>query len=387
MDVFHCDDLDVSVVNELIDDINDHYLNSEDALIQLDRAPSDKALLSSLFSSVHTMKGDLSVVGFSPVLPLISSVEEILVKLRDGSIEFTPMLSDVVLLVLDKIREFVASLKSQNFVEYSNRELINLSSQINSIVAGLSRANSANVDKHRVLQEEMAAVIRVLDPSVSVANNRGFDESRVYQDDYLTELGLDRDHDLDFFRDLMEPIEKRSEFWQGRGDRILKMSLALNKQGGHAVDERQLAAAVYVHDFGMAFMPLELLHKKHRLDNTEVALLQSHIQSSAHLLQNMEQWKTAREIVLQHHEAANGTGYPYGLRDNDICDGAKILSIADTFEALTHQRAYATHQKRPIIRAVKEINDCSGKQLSEHWVELFNQVVQSILSTHQSRQL
>jgi HD-GYP domain-containing protein (c-di-GMP phosphodiesterase class II) len=144
--------------------------------------------------------------------------------------------------------------------------------------------------------------------------------------------------------------------------------------------------AVYAHDFGMAFMPLEILHKEATLTDNDIVLLRSHVMCSANLLQHMEQWRPAAEIVMQHHEAVNGSGYPVGMRDKEICDGAKILAIADTFDALTHQRASALHQKRPIIRAVKEINDCAGKSLSQKWVEIFNKAVDPVLAEYRARQ-
>ena len=381
MGVFQCDDLDLAVVRELIEDINNHYKISENALVMLDRQPDDAELRLSLFRSVHTIKGDLGIVGFSPAMPLMNAVEDLLSLLRVGSIRYTPMLSDLVLLILDRVRGLVDSFKTRGFVEYDQDQIQALSTQINAVTAEIRAGGLQSRQEAKI-----AEIIRVLDPSVVIDHKQGGYSNRLLQDEFLNELGLDRDHDLDFFRDLMEPVEKRSQYWQGRSDRILKMSLILNQLGGSPVDERQMAVAVYAHDFGMAFMPLELLHKDGTLTDSEILLLRSHVQSSAHLLQHMEQWLPAKEIVLQHHEMANGSGYPYGLREREMCDGAKILAIADTFDALTHLRAYSAHQKRPIIRAVKEINDCAGKQLSPRWVEVFNQAVEPVLLAHRARQ-
>jgi HD-GYP domain-containing protein (c-di-GMP phosphodiesterase class II) len=373
MGVFQCNELDLAVMHELVDDINDNYKISEHALLELDRQPDDVELKISLFRAVHTIKGDLAIVGFAPALPLINGVEALLSLLREGKISYNPLLSDLVLLVLDRVRSFVDGFKARGFIEYDKHHVVDLSRRITDITTSIE--NSGYNVEHN---SQIASIIRMLDPSVIVDAGQGADDSRVQVDSYLQGLGLTPDNDLAFFRDMMEPVERRSEYWHGRSDRILKMALILNQLGGSPVDELQLAAAVYVHDFGMAFIPLE--HTV--LSDSEIALLRSHVQSSAHLLQNMEQWSEAKEIVLQHHEAANGLGYPYGLRDREICDGAKILAIADTFDALTHQRAYATHQKRPIIRAVKEINDCAGRQLSAEWIDVFNQAVQPVLSAH-----
>ena len=237
-------------------------------------------------------------------------------------------------------------------------------------------------------QEELVAqTIRMLDPAVIVSlEKNAVDKQNIKNDPFLENVGFEDDKDVQFFRDLMAPVEKRSHYWQGRGDRILKLSLLLNKLGGSPVDTQQLAIAVYVHDFGMAFMPVELLHKENLLLDSEIILLRSHIQSSVHLLAHMPKWADAKEIVLQHHEAVNGSGYPFGLQDKEICDGAKILAIADTFDALTHQRAYISHQKRPVIRAVGEINACAGQQLCKYWVDVFNRAVQPVIKAHRINQ-
>ena len=91
------------------------------------------------------------------------------------------------------------------------------------------------------------------------------------------------------------------------------------------IDEDQLAVACYMHDFGMAFMPIEILHKNGRMTESEFNLMRSHVYKSARLLEHLEHWNEARKIVMQHHERMDGSGYPLGLKEVDICDGAKLL--------------------------------------------------------------
>ncbi|WP_394392914.1 HD-GYP domain-containing protein [Shewanella woodyi] len=83
----------------------------------------------------------------------------------------------------------------------------------------------------------------------------------------------------------------------------------------------------------------------------------------------------AAQIVLQHHEQVDGAGYPNHLTGDKICDGAKIIAIADTFDARSHERAHHTLLKRPLVRTMNEINNFSGTQFDPYWVEIFNQVV------------
>ena len=186
--------------------------------------------------------------------------------------------------------------------------------------------------------------------------------------------------DLVFFRELMKPIEKRSMYWEGRGDRIAKLAGYINKIAGSPVDEVQLAVACYMHDFGMAFVPISVLHKQQKLEEVEFNLMRSHVYKSARLLENLNLWNEARKIVMQHHERIDGSGYPLGIQEDDICEGAKLLAILDTFDAITHARAHQAHLKRPKKKAVIEINRIAKGQFSSTWMQAFNKGMASLLT-------
>lgn len=107
-------------------------------------------------------------------------------------------------------------------------------------------------------------------------------------------------------------------------------------------------------------------------------IIQQHAHSSNELLLRMQQWDLAARMVQEHHERSDGEGYPAGLKEDEICDGAKILSIIDAYDAITHERAHTTKVKRPFIRAVLEINSQSGAQFSPKWIEIFNVIVKKL---------
>lgn len=366
MKVYQREHFDPEILADLVEELREHYAVSEGALIALERDPFDMDLLRRLFRSVHTIKGNLGVVGLRPVLPLVSAVEDLLGALRERRLHYDPLISDLVLLVLDRVRQFVEQCLAQGFGEYD--ELLN--------TAVANAVDTVLRDGQGSLTRSLAGAVRRLDPSVSMDADPqpAAAEVAVWRDRVLVE-----DEDIAFFRNLNVPVEERSRFWAGRADRILRLVLALNQQAGAPVDPQQLAVAVYVHDFGMAFVPLPVLHKQSVLSDDEILLVRAHVQASANLLQSMPRWAPARDMVMQHHESVDGSGYPFGLREREICEGAKLIALADTFEALTHARAHLTHQKRPILRAVKEINGLAGRQLSAHWVDVFNKTLQPVL--------
>ncbi|WP_370167225.1 HD-GYP domain-containing protein, partial [Marisediminitalea sp.] len=194
------------------------------------------------------------------------------------------------------------------------------------------------------------------------------------------DLSAEKRMDILFFREMMQTIEHRSNYWAGRGDRIAKLALYVNDVAGNPIEEDQLAVACYVHDFGMAFMPLKLLHKNDPYTDNEFNLMRSHVYKSSRLLEHLDQWDMARKIVMQHHERVDGSGYPLGLKEDDICDGAKLLAILDTFDAMTHSRARADKQAISKKKAVIELNRQADGKFSQTWLQYFNRAMTKVLT-------
>jgi HD-GYP domain-containing protein (c-di-GMP phosphodiesterase class II) len=377
MQTFKHEDLDEDILTDLLEEINELYEASEQTLIELELKPQDNELQRSLFRSIHTIKGDLGLVSFSPLIPLLQHVEDLLDFLRKGQIEYTSNMSDLVLLTMDRVKIFVASCITTGSANYDEALFLQLVIQI-------KRINPDNSPQHEKL---LAEAVLLLDPSLDLHHG---DEETATNDQSppasLATTGIpksissEKRSDIVFFRELMKPIEKRSMYWEGRGDRIAKLAAYINKVAGSPIDEDQLAVACYMHDFGMAFMPIELLHKEDKLNEQEFNLMRSHVYKSARLLEYLNQWNEARKIVMQHHERIDGSGYPLGLKEQDICDGAMLLAILDTFDAITHARAHEAHLQRPKKKAVIEINRIAKGQFSTKWMQVFNSGMAALLT-------
>ncbi|WP_158970850.1 HD-GYP domain-containing protein [Paraglaciecola sp. L3A3] len=378
MQTFKPEDLDEDILTDLLEEINELYEASEQILIELELKPEDNELQRSLFRAIHTIKGDLGLVSFSPLIPLLQHSEDLLDYLRKGQIQYTSNMSDLVLLTMDRVKIFVQSCIQAGYTEYDE----NLFSQL---VTHIKRITPDNTPQHERL---LAEAVLLLDPSLDF----GLDSDERKQQNNsepavsIATTGIpksisgDNRNDLVFFRELMKPIEKRSKYWDGRGDRIAQLAGYINKIAGNLIDEEQLAVACYMHDFGMAFMPIEILHKSSKLNDAEFNLMRSHVYKSARLLENLTQWNEARKIVMQHHERLDGSGYPLGLKGEDICEGAKLLAILDTFNAITHARAQDNHKQRPKKKAVIEINHIAKGQFCPKWMRAFNRGMGTLLT-------
>jgi HD-GYP domain-containing protein (c-di-GMP phosphodiesterase class II) len=381
MQMFTHEDLDEDILTDLLEEINELYEATEQTLIELELKPEDNELQRALFRSVHTIKGDLGLVNFSPLIPLLQYAEDLLDYLRKGQIEYTSNMSDLVLLIMDKVKVFVQSCIQTGQAEYDKQ-------MFERLVEAIKRISPDNGADHEQL---LSNAVLILDPSLDLGTkSENKDETFVTSATSIPSsvattgipktINTEEREDLVFFRELMKPIEKRSRYWEGRGDRIAKLAGYINKIAGLPVNEVQLAVACYMHDFGMAFMPVTVLHKQKKLEDAEFNLMRSHVYKSARLLENLNQWNEARKIVMQHHERVDGSGYPLGIKEDDICEGAKLLAILDTFDAITHARAYETHRQMPKKKAVIEINRIARGQFSSKWMQAFNNGMAALLT-------
>ncbi|MEO9946859.1 MAG: HD domain-containing phosphohydrolase [Paraglaciecola sp.] len=380
MQIFKHEDLDEDILTDLLEEINELYEASEQTLIELELKPTDNELQRSLFRSIHTIKGDLGLVNFTPLIPLLQHGEDLLDYLRKGQIQYTSNMSDLVLLIMDKVKIFVQSCIQTGQAEYDK-------DMYERLVAAIICITPDNSNDHEQL---LAKAVLILDPSldlgIEINDASATEKPASSAPASVATTGIPKSitnierEDLLFFRELMKPIEKRSRYWEGRGDRIAKLAGYINKIAGSPINEVQLAVACYMHDFGMAFMPVKVLHKQEQLEEVEFNLMRSHVYKSARLLENLTQWDEARKIVMQHHERIDGSGYPLGIKENDICDGAKLLGILDTFDAITHARAHEAHLQRPKKKAVIEINRIAKGQFSTKWMQAFNSGMAALLT-------
>ncbi|MBU3004019.1 HD domain-containing phosphohydrolase [Paraglaciecola arctica] len=383
MQMFKHEELDEDILTDLLEEINELYEASEQTLIELELKPEDNELQRSLFRSIHTIKGDLGLVNFSPLIPLLQYAEELLDYLRKGQIQYTSNMSDLVLLIMDKVKVFVQSCIQTGQAEYDKQ-------LFEQLVTAIQRITPENGPQHEHL---LAKAVVLLDPSFDTGQEHELSNETTASEAPVSiattgipkSISNEEREDLVFFRELMKPIEKRSKYWDGRGDRIAKLAGYINKIAGSPINEVQLAVACYMHDFGMAFMPIAVLHKQEKLQEVEFNLMRSHVYKSARLLENLTQWNEARKIVMQHHERIDGSGYPLGIKENDICEGAKLLAILDTFDAITHARAHQSHTKRPKKKAVIEINRIAKGQFSTKWMQAFNTGMAALLTSERAR--
>lgn len=154
-------------------------------------------------------------------------------------------------------------------------------------------------------------------------------------------------------------LEIRDPYTAGHQHRVAELSYAIASEMGLSYKDREgVRQAAFIHDIGKIAVPSDVLNKPGKLTEIEFSLLQSHSEIGYQVLQHLTITWPVAETVRQHHERLDGSGYPDGLKGDEINISARILGVADVVEAINSHRPY-----RPslgIDRALEEIADNAG---------------------------
>jgi putative nucleotidyltransferase with HDIG domain len=158
---------------------------------------------------------------------------------------------------------------------------------------------------------------------------------------------------------LASAMGKRDPYTAGHQRRVAKLARAIAEEMGLSKDEtRGIRVAGRIHDIGKISVPAEILVKPGRLTDIEFSIVKTHSQVGYDILKDIEfPWPVA-EIVLQHHERMDGSGYPQGLSGEKIILGARIMAVADVVEAMSSHRPY--RPAFPVEKVLKEISQNRG---------------------------
>lgn len=159
---------------------------------------------------------------------------------------------------------------------------------------------------------------------------------------------------------LSSAMEKRDPYTAGHQQRVAQLACAIAEElGGIAVKRlKGIWTAAILHDIGKLYVPAEILTRPGHLSRIEIELVKSHAEAGYEILKDIEfQWPVAL-IVRQHHERLDGSGYPAGLKGDEILLEAQILGIADVVEAMSSHRPY--RPGKGIESALEEITRARG---------------------------
>jgi len=161
---------------------------------------------------------------------------------------------------------------------------------------------------------------------------------------------------------LVAALESKDPYTKGHTQRVCNYSLMLAQKLNLSLEEKErIRKAALLHDLGKIGIPDSVLHKKGPLTDEEFSIIKEHEIVSAKILEPIKEFRDIIPYILYHHENFDGSGYPHGLAADFIPQGARIIAVADMFDALTTGRAYK--QAFSTGEAVREIEKAKGKKL------------------------
>jgi putative nucleotidyltransferase with HDIG domain len=154
-------------------------------------------------------------------------------------------------------------------------------------------------------------------------------------------------------------VEIRDLYLVGHQEKVSKLATKIAQEMGITPDKIEgIRISSLVHDIGKISLPTEILNRPNKLIDIELALIKNHPQIAYDILKTINfPWPVA-EIILQHHEMINGSGYPNKLKNNETLIEAKIIAVADVIEAMSSNRPYRSAHS--IEEALEEISRNKG---------------------------
>ena len=169
---------------------------------------------------------------------------------------------------------------------------------------------------------------------------------------------------------LAATVDAKDHYTYGHSEKVAKYATAIAQELGYSQDSLEsVRVAALLHDIGKIGVPDHLLGKSRPLSPKEWEVMRSHPDLGVAILKHIDAIKDCLVAVLHHHERYDGSGYPAGLKGENIPLNARILAVADAYDAMTSERPYR-QGKMTCEQALAELTRCAGKQFDPRVVEV-----------------
>jgi putative nucleotidyltransferase with HDIG domain len=326
----------------------------------------DEHEITEILSDLLSIEHDCQKVG---------SAEDALARLADS--HFQLVISDITMPGMSGLEmlPFVKSISPNTVVV-----MISGMQTVESAIGALRLGAFDYLMKPFDLRQVEAVVKRALE-------HYGLIVAKQRYEDHLEELVEQRTAELDralnsleeayrsTLKALTSALETRDSETHGHSERVVTYSLRLGRECGLAGENlKALEFGSLLHDIGKIGVPDSILRKPGKLTEEEWVKMREHPVHGRQILRGIEFLEGASRVVAQHHEKWDGSGYPLGMREEDIDVCARIFAVADAFDAITSDRVY--RRGKSYQEAAQELDDWAGRQFDPKVVEAFHRVPQ-----------
>lgn len=207
---------------------------------------------------------------------------------------------------------------------------------------------------------------------------KSFDKNRVERYyNILDEIDSSIDKKaLESIANILNKINKKDKYTYGHSERVViyakKFATYLDME---EKSKKDLLLAAYLHDIGKLEISKELLNKREKLSQSEFNILRQHPTLGADLVSNIEAFNAVVPVIKYHHEKYDGSGYPNNIKGKEIPYLARVLTIIDSFDAMTSKRPY--NVRKDYNQAIIELKKCAGTHFDVELVSKFIDMLQS----------
>lgn len=201
-------------------------------------------------------------------------------------------------------------------------------------------------------------------PEVLIQRCKHIIELDMYQKNLQGEVARQTDRAERINREMMlalsRTVDAKDHYTNGHSERVAAYSAEIAKRMGKSAEYQDMIYGLgLVHDIGKIGIPEEIINKTEKLTDEEFARIKQHTVIGYEILKNINDMPQLRTAARSHHEKYDGSGYPDGLAGEDIPEVARIICVADCYDAMTSTRTYSQPKDQAVVRA--EIIRCKGK--------------------------
>ncbi|MBR3509726.1 MAG: response regulator [Lachnospiraceae bacterium] len=179
---------------------------------------------------------------------------------------------------------------------------------------------------------------------------------------------------LHVVQSLADAIDAKDSYTNGHSGRVAEYSKEIAKRAGYdSKGQSNIYMMGLLHDVGKIGIPDEVINKPGRLTDEEYELIKKHPVIGSQILENIEEMPELATGARWHHERYDGSGYPDGLAGKDIPEAARIIAVADAYDAMTSYRSYRDVIPQDVVR--REIERCSGTQFDPKFAEIMIKMI------------
>jgi diguanylate cyclase (GGDEF)-like protein/putative nucleotidyltransferase with HDIG domain len=230
----------------------------------------------------------------------------------------------------------------------------------------------------------ISELLNKADQALYAAKNQGKNLVKIFNSllDYGVKKSLSLEKELDEVEQQLKIFLSKDVYTYRHSKRVYQYAVDFSRQLALSEHERKsLILGALVHDIGKIEIPRDILNKKGKLDPVEWDIMKKHVTWGKEIISTNKKLEEVIPLVELHHERFDGKGYPYGLKGKTIPKLSRILSVVDSFDAMTTERPY--QKTKTYTEAIAELRACSGKQFDPQYVEPFIEMIEKLDNTEE----